>query len=39
MSRGQVDISARVIRLFEKAGWAWGVRWPTPAGQATLRAA
>ena len=28
--RGQVDISARVIRWFEKAGWAHSVRWPTP---------
>jgi stearoyl-CoA desaturase (delta-9 desaturase) len=28
--RGQVDISARVIRGFEKAGWAHSVRWPTP---------
>ena len=26
--RGQVDISARLIWLFEKAGWAWNVRWP-----------
>jgi stearoyl-CoA desaturase (delta-9 desaturase) len=28
--RGQVDISARVIWLFEKFGWAWGVRWTNP---------
>ncbi|MFL6120306.1 acyl-CoA desaturase [Actinophytocola sp.] len=28
--RGQVDISARVIWLFEKFGWAWAVRWPRP---------
>ena len=27
--RGQIDISARVIWLFEKLGWAWQVRWPT----------
>jgi stearoyl-CoA desaturase (delta-9 desaturase) len=26
--RGQVDISARVIWLFEKDGWARDVRWP-----------
>jgi stearoyl-CoA desaturase (delta-9 desaturase) len=26
--RGQVDISARVIWLFEKAGWVSDVRWP-----------
>ncbi|MGH4019206.1 MAG: acyl-CoA desaturase [Pseudonocardiaceae bacterium] len=28
--RGQIDISARVIWFFEKLGWAWNVRWPTP---------
>lgn len=28
--RGQVDISARVIWLFEKAGAARDVRWPKP---------
>ena len=27
----QLDISAEVIRLFEKLGWARDVRWPTPA--------
>jgi len=27
--RGQLDISARVIWMFEKLGWAWQVRWPT----------
>jgi len=26
--KGQVDISARIIRAFEKAGWAYDVRWP-----------
>ena len=30
VQRGQVDISARVIRAFEKLGWATSVRWPTP---------
>ena len=30
VQRGQIDISARVIWLFEKAGWAHHVRWPTP---------
>jgi stearoyl-CoA desaturase (delta-9 desaturase) len=25
---GQVDVSARLIRWFEVAGWAWDVRWP-----------
>jgi len=27
---GQIDISARVIRWFELAGWATDVRWPKP---------
>jgi stearoyl-CoA desaturase (delta-9 desaturase) len=26
--KGQVDISARIIQAFEKAGWAHDVRWP-----------
>ncbi|MDI2031892.1 acyl-CoA desaturase [Saccharopolyspora sp. TS4A08] len=26
--RGQLDISARTIWIFEKLGWAWKVRWP-----------
>jgi stearoyl-CoA desaturase (delta-9 desaturase) len=30
VQRGQIDISARVIWLFEKLGWAYAVRWPTP---------
>ena len=30
VKRGQVDISARIIRVFEKLGWAHSVRWPTP---------
>ena len=29
--RGQIDISARLIWIFEKVGWASNVRWPTPA--------
>jgi stearoyl-CoA desaturase (delta-9 desaturase) len=28
--RGQVDISARLIWVFETLGWATNVRWPTP---------
>jgi stearoyl-CoA desaturase (Delta-9 desaturase) len=28
---GQVDISAAVIRIFGRLGWAAKVRWPTPA--------
>ncbi|HVV23542.1 MAG TPA: acyl-CoA desaturase [Pseudonocardiaceae bacterium] len=27
--RGQIDISARMIWMFEKFGWVWDVRWPT----------
>ncbi|MFC0107074.1 acyl-CoA desaturase [Kibdelosporangium aridum] len=27
--RGQIDIAARTIWIFEKLGWAWDVRWPT----------
>ncbi|HJQ47833.1 MAG TPA: acyl-CoA desaturase [Amycolatopsis sp.] len=26
---GQIDITARLIWIFEKLGWAWQVRWPT----------
>ncbi|ASU79976.1 acyl-CoA desaturase [Actinopolyspora erythraea] len=26
--KGQLDISARLIWMLEKAGWAWKVRWP-----------
>ncbi|WP_376768483.1 acyl-CoA desaturase [Pseudonocardia pini] len=35
---GQIDISARVIRLFEKLGWVDRVRWPTTARLARLAA-
>jgi stearoyl-CoA desaturase (delta-9 desaturase) len=28
VDRGQIDISARTIWIFEKLGWAWDVRWP-----------
>jgi len=28
--RGQIDISARLIWIFEKFGWAHSVRWPSP---------
>jgi stearoyl-CoA desaturase (delta-9 desaturase) len=27
--RGQLDSSAAVIKLFERAGWATNVRWPS----------
>jgi stearoyl-CoA desaturase (Delta-9 desaturase) len=36
--RGQIDISARVIWVFEKLGWAWSVRWPTQQRIEKLRA-
>jgi stearoyl-CoA desaturase (delta-9 desaturase) len=29
VQRGQIDISARLIWVFEKLGWATNVRWPT----------
>ena len=35
--RGQIDISARVIWAFEKLGWVWDVRWPTPERIAARR--
>jgi len=31
VDRGQIDLSAGLIRVFERFGWATGVRWPTPA--------
>ncbi|MEV1175802.1 acyl-CoA desaturase [Nonomuraea sp. NPDC049784] len=34
---GQIDISARLIRLLERLGWATDVRWPTPARLAARR--
>ncbi|MET8998191.1 acyl-CoA desaturase [Amycolatopsis sp. NPDC004169] len=36
--RGQLDVSARVIWVFEKLGWAWNVRWPTAKRLASLAA-
>ncbi|MFB4311133.1 acyl-CoA desaturase [Actinomadura sp. GTD37] len=36
--KGQVDISARIIRGFEKAGWAYDVRWPNSDRLAAKRA-
>lgn len=29
VDRGQIDLTAEVIRLFERLGWARDVRWPT----------
>jgi stearoyl-CoA desaturase (delta-9 desaturase) len=34
---GQIDISAAVIRVFERLGWATGVRWPVPDRLAARR--
>jgi stearoyl-CoA desaturase (delta-9 desaturase) len=31
VDRGQIDLSAELIRVFERAGWATAVRWPTAA--------
>ncbi len=39
VDKGQVDSSARLIALFEKAGWAHDVRWPKPERLAARRAA
>jgi stearoyl-CoA desaturase (delta-9 desaturase) len=36
--RGQLDISARTIWLFEKFGWATKVRWPSPQRLARIQA-
>ncbi len=30
VDRGQLDLSAELIRVFERAGWVSGVRWPSP---------
>ncbi len=36
VGRGQIDVSARLIWMFEKLGWAWNVRWSTPQRLARL---
>jgi stearoyl-CoA desaturase (delta-9 desaturase) len=30
VDRGQIDLSAELIRVFERFGWVSGARWPTP---------
>ncbi|MDT7554405.1 MAG: hypothetical protein QOI16_2941, partial [Pseudonocardiales bacterium] len=35
---GQLDMSARIIWILEKTGWAFDVRWPTPRRLARLTA-
>jgi stearoyl-CoA desaturase (delta-9 desaturase) len=37
--KGQIDISARIIRWFELAGWAYDVRWPSEERLAARRVA
>ncbi|MGY1914644.1 acyl-CoA desaturase [Blastococcus sp. SYSU DS0973] len=37
--RGQIDISARTIWVFEKLGWASNVKWPDPVRLAAKRRA
>jgi stearoyl-CoA desaturase (Delta-9 desaturase) len=39
VDKGQLDSSARLIRWFEKAGWAHDVRWPKKARLDARRAA
>jgi stearoyl-CoA desaturase (delta-9 desaturase) len=36
IGRGQIDVTARVIWIFEKLGWVREVRWPTPRRLARL---
>jgi stearoyl-CoA desaturase (Delta-9 desaturase) len=36
VGRGQIDISARIIAILERLGWAYDVRWPTPQRLARL---
>ncbi len=37
VEKGQLDTSAELIRLLEKAGWATDVRWPTEKRMARIR--
>ncbi|NUW35406.1 acyl-CoA desaturase [Nonomuraea sp. SMC257] len=37
--KGQIDLSAEVIRGFERLGWVYDVRWPTPERLAAKRVA
>jgi stearoyl-CoA desaturase (delta-9 desaturase) len=36
---GQIDVSARLIWIFERLGWVYDVRWPTPARLARISVA
>jgi stearoyl-CoA desaturase (Delta-9 desaturase) len=37
IGRHQIDLSACLIRIFERAGWATAVHWPAPARPAARR--
>jgi stearoyl-CoA desaturase (Delta-9 desaturase) len=37
VEKGQIDPSAGLIRLFERLGWVWDVRWPTEQRLARIR--
>jgi stearoyl-CoA desaturase (delta-9 desaturase) len=37
--KGQIDLSAGLIRIFERLGWVYDVRWPTPERLAAKRVA
>ncbi|WP_113701990.1 acyl-CoA desaturase [Nonomuraea lactucae] len=37
--KGQIDLSAGLIRIFERLGWVYDVRWPTPERLAAKRLA
>jgi stearoyl-CoA desaturase (delta-9 desaturase) len=37
IGRGQIDMTARLIWMFEKLGWAHDVRWPTTSRLSRLR--
>ncbi|MET9618413.1 acyl-CoA desaturase [Kitasatospora indigofera] len=39
VDRGQIDITAAVIRLLERCGWVGNVRWPAPGRLDTRRRA
>jgi stearoyl-CoA desaturase (delta-9 desaturase) len=37
--KGQIDLSAGLIRIFERLGWVYNVRWPNPERLAAKRIA
>jgi stearoyl-CoA desaturase (delta-9 desaturase) len=38
VGRGQIDLSASIIAILERLGWAYDIRWPTPQRLARLTA-